>query len=126
MRRAFSMIELVFVIVVLGIIATIAIPKFAATRTDAKVASARATVSAVRSGIVSERQTRLLRGDSSYIADLGSGFSAVLSYPAKDWTKNGDTYSVAIDSTTCSFDYNSTTGLFLPTTTAGVCSDLDF
>ncbi len=37
MRHAFTMIELVFVIVILGILAAIAIPKFAATRDDAKV-----------------------------------------------------------------------------------------
>ena len=37
MKRAFTMIELVFVIVILGILAAVAIPKFAATREDAQV-----------------------------------------------------------------------------------------
>ena len=39
MRNAFTMIELVFVIVILGILASVAIPKLAATRDDAKIAS---------------------------------------------------------------------------------------
>jgi len=38
MRKAFTMIELVFVIVILGILAIVAIPKLAATRSDAEVA----------------------------------------------------------------------------------------
>ena len=39
-KKAFTMIELVFVIVVLGIIASIAIPKIYASREDAKVVAA--------------------------------------------------------------------------------------
>ena len=37
MKNAFTMIELIFVIVILGILAAVAIPRFAATRDDAKV-----------------------------------------------------------------------------------------
>jgi len=36
MRKAFTMIELVFVIVILGALAAVAIPKLAATRDDAE------------------------------------------------------------------------------------------
>lgn len=69
-RKAFTMIELVFVIVVLGILAAIAIPKFAATRDDAQIAKGRSDIAAIRSAIVSERQTRLLKGQSNYINKL--------------------------------------------------------
>jgi len=39
-RSGFTMIELIFVIVILGILASVAIPKLAATRDDAKMAGA--------------------------------------------------------------------------------------
>ena len=70
------MIELVFVIVVIAILATIAIPKFAATRDDANIAKARSTIAAVRSGIVNERQKRLFKGDNSYINRLDAGVTS--------------------------------------------------
>ena len=44
MRRAFTMIELIFAIVVIGILTSIAAPKFMATRDDAKVVSILANV----------------------------------------------------------------------------------
>ena len=69
-KNAFTMIELVFVIVILGILSAVAIPKFAATRTDAEISKGRADISSIRSSIVTERQSRLIKGDSSWISKL--------------------------------------------------------
>lgn len=46
MKHAFTIIELIFVIVILGILAAVAIPKLSATRDDAKVSALAYSVAA--------------------------------------------------------------------------------
>jgi len=65
-KNAFTMLEVVFVIVIIGILSAIAIPKFAVTRQDAQIAKARADIASIRSAIVTERQSRLIQGDSNW------------------------------------------------------------
>ncbi len=75
-KKAFTMIELVFVIVVIGILSAIAIPKFAATRGDAIMVKAKATVGSIRSAVATERQKRILRGAFTPITQLSSTATA--------------------------------------------------
>lgn len=51
MQKAFSMIELVFVIVILGIIASIALPKLSLTRNDAQYTAIVADIQTIMSTI---------------------------------------------------------------------------
>lgn len=62
---AFTMIEMVFVIVILGILAAVAIPRLAATRDDAVLVKGKSQVSAIRSGIALQRSLRLMRGETN-------------------------------------------------------------
>ena len=52
MKKAFTMIELIFVIVILGILASVAIPKLVATRDDAMVVRQQANLKVVISEIM--------------------------------------------------------------------------
>ena len=60
MKKGFTMIELIFVIVILGILASVAIPRLASTRTDAEIS---ATVGNIRT---------LISDVASYYAVKGS------------------------------------------------------
>ena len=106
-KKAFTMLELTFVIVIIGILSAIAIPKFAANRDDATVAKAKATVSAIRNAVATERQKRILRGEFTHIFKLskasgtdkpifdafdGNDTNSVLQYPlqsCKDTSAQG-------------------------------------
>lgn len=128
------MIELIFVIVVLGILASIAIPKFAATRDDAHIAKARATVAAVRSAIVNERQARLFRGSNVWITSLDSGGSLLfdtngtgggqlLMYPETAGTGKGSWSRSADNTYVFNLGENSATFLYTPGNGSFTCTD---
>jgi len=62
MKKAFTMLELIFVIVVIGILSSVALPKFAGAGNSAYMAKAKNTLAIVRSAISTERQRRILAG----------------------------------------------------------------
>lgn len=147
--RGFTMIELVFVIVVLGILAAIAVPRLAATRTDAEISKGRADVASVRSAIISERQARLIVGCPDYIPngtgtytcngntynqmDNGGLFGGVLMYPvANESGVNGKwsavagsgTYVFRSNNVNTTFTYTPASGTFTCATGTGNCDIL--
>ena len=106
-KGGFTMIELVFVIVVIGILSAIAIPKFAVTRDDAIIAKARTTVGALRSAISMERQKRILRGDFSNINISTAVGLLEYGLDTKRWDQNGSANTLiftAPNGNTCRFD----------------------
>ena len=122
-KKAFTMIELVFVIVVLGILAAVAVPKFSATRTDAQISKGRADIASIRSGIITDRQTKLIKGITDYIQagsgtytvngvtynqlDKGSLFGGVLTYGIADSTNSGHWHRTALtDANSTKYNYN--------------------
>jgi general secretion pathway protein G len=69
-KSAFTMVELIFVIVIIGILASVAIPRLAATRDDAEISKARVLISSIQNAVNMERQKRILRGDFNPIFRL--------------------------------------------------------
>ncbi|MEN4052597.1 MULTISPECIES: prepilin-type N-terminal cleavage/methylation domain-containing protein [Sulfurimonas] len=140
-KKAFTMIEMVFVIVILGILAAIAIPKFAATRTDAQIAKGRSDISAIRSAIMTERQSRLIKGDSSWIPQLSDNNTTLftgsdanhtlLLYGVSSGNTDGhwrraaiNTYVFRVGGQDCTFTYDGAGKFTLSAAQPAICDNL--
>lgn len=147
MKTAFTMIEIVFVLVILGILAAVAIPKFSNTSNIATIAKGQADVATIRSSIISERQSRIILGDNTWISSLtptgqntplfdGNTSNDLLMYgivagssasSSGKWTRdtvNTNEYSFRVGSTSTVFTYTNTDGKFICTAGVGNCDDL--
>jgi len=139
MKKAFTMLELVFVIVIIGILAAVAVPRLMVTRTDAIIVKGKSQVSAIRNGISLQKSRNMLHGVyppypgkldniTAYNTDGKKLFyfsdgnkSNILQYPIYSkknadghWVKTGaNVYAFFItQDKNISFPYNNTTGSF--------------
>ena len=143
-KKAFTMIELVFVIVILGILSSIAITRMAVTRDDAVLVKGRTQVQAIRNAIALQKSKNMLQGQNSYPAALddaaqntehealfdGNTSDPLLEYPiysksTEGWMKTGaNTYTYNVMGNSETFTYTSSTGKFDCTHTHQLCKNL--
>lgn len=150
-RPAFTMIEMIFVIVILGILSAIAIPRLSASRDDAVLVKGKSQVSAIRSGISLQKSKNMLQGVTPFFPLVLDGITAnygnpdqrlfnfadgnssnILEYPIYSnttqdgsWTKTAaNSYLFNLGRTTVAFDYNATTGSFDCTHANADCKSL--
>ena len=142
------MVELVFVIVVIGILSAIAIPKLAASRDDAVLVKGKSQVAAIRSGIAMQKNKRLLEGKNPFIPRVldantsttnnlfsGGECGNILEYGVEGGVKDGNwekesadavspapaniRYKFHLEGTSVEFTYHSDTGRFDCNSTSG-------
>ena len=117
MKKAFTMIELIFVIVALGILAMVALPRLASSKEDAEITRVKAEIAAIRSAIQTNRGAKLLaqkgngypeKLDEKTIEEITNGTKLSKKY----WSVNetGNQLTVTIAGNTTTFTYDSKTG----------------
>ena len=124
MKKAFTILELIFVIVVIGILAGVAIPRLFTGISEATLAKAKTQVATIRAGISSAYSKNIMGGEIDKCPELESTyggselFENILNPPIKpnqqdiNWTydsvhsdDNNKIYILKIDNQTTTFTY---------------------
>lgn len=141
MRYAFSMIELIFVIIIIGILGAVALPRLGSTIDDAQLASAKSDLSSIRSAIILEKNKNLLQGKGSNYPDLNGTstnllFSGLSNVNIKAQNASGKWRRDSLDTdftkfifklgdTDVKFTYDKSKGTFTCKKTDTYCKDFD-
>ena len=116
MKKSFTMLELIFVIVVIGILAGVAVPRLFTGVDDAEVAKVQSDVATIRAAISTRYGKNIMAGNDncpSLETDPNDNqlFEAILTYPIKrnsgtvKWDGNGSDYNVTINGNVITFEY---------------------
>jgi len=110
MKKGFSLLEIIFVIAIIGIIITVALPKLDENLAKANKIKIKNDITMIREGIIQYRDKMILQNNSSTIDTLDEDneqlFSKILTYPIvaskkqniNAWSKISDTsYKVYVD-----------------------------
>ena len=132
MKKAFTMVELIFVIVILGILAMVALPRLASSKEDAEIARVKAEIAAIRSAIQTHRGANLLKQNSrGYPDDLTARRIEEITngtkLSQKYWSvsRDGSELNVTIGSRTATFTYDRTTGRLTCQNTNALCRKIE-
>ena len=132
MKKAFTMVELIFVIVALGILAMVALPRLASSKEDAEIARVKAEIAAIRSAIQTHRGANLLKQNSrGYPDDLTARRIEEITngtkLSQKYWSvsRDGSELNVTIGSRTATFTYDRTTGRLTCQNTNDLCRKIE-
>lgn len=95
--RAFTLVEVLIVIVIIGILAAITIPRFASATDDARTSSTQSTLSGVRSSIATYRMNAVINGSDPYptLAELLDGTVVKFDIPPNPFTGVGGVQAVS-------------------------------
>ena len=96
MKRAFSLAEVVLVVVILGVLAAVAIPRFAGATEEARTSATRSAVAGVRSAIAAHRTAAVIAGEDPYptLAELGDSTTLGFGLPDNPFSGIGGVQSV--------------------------------
>lgn len=129
-KHAFTMIELIFVIVILGILAAVALPRFDGAKESADLSRIKADATTIRAAIANERASQVIKGERSYIEKLSSDSTTLFTGDTSksrvllplgiksgtgsgQWQKTSDTvYTAKVGDDTYTFTYYDNNGSF--------------
>lgn len=102
MRRAFSLVEIMVVILVIGILAAVALPQFAGATDEARTSATQATVAGVRAAIASHRTAAVISGEDPFptLAELTDGTAISFDIPANPFLGSSSVQAVTLSQAT--------------------------
>lgn len=85
MKKSFSIIELIFVLAIIGVIVTIAIPKISNSLNNSHIENIKNDIMMIQEGLIHYKNKNILKNDATFLESLDENdnklFSKILTYP---------------------------------------------